>query len=282
MKMEKELDKKNEDEMQTEITQDENLPEKAGYSEVAKQDGSLSFSGGDMLQVVAKAASNPEVDADKMQKLLDVQERLMAKQAEMNFNQALTTLEGEMPRVVKTGQIVIKGRLQSKYGKYEDLDRIIRPIMRKYGLSLRFNSRQDEKGLTMKGILAHRDGHSESAEVWLPYDRSGNKNETQAVGSTISYGKRYLAGMLLDVVFEGEDDDAQSAGGEKISEDEARDLGLMLKEVKADKARFCKFMDVENLSDIPRKDLEKATKAINKKRRETEAREAKKESAEDE
>jgi hypothetical protein len=43
-------------------------------------------------------------------------------------------------------------------------------------------------------------------------DASGNKNAVQALGSAISYGKRYTASALLNLTSHGEDDDSFRAG----------------------------------------------------------------------
>ena len=64
----------------------------------------------------------------------------------------------------------------------------------------------------MTGVLRHRAGHEEEAEIELPADASGDKNPVQAVGSTMSYGQRYVTRMLLNLTSRGEDDDGAVAG----------------------------------------------------------------------
>ena len=64
----------------------------------------------------------------------------------------------------------------------------------------------------MTGVLRHAAGHKEAAELELPADSGGDKNSVQAVGSTMSYGQRYVARMLLNLTSRGEDDDGAAAG----------------------------------------------------------------------
>jgi len=45
----------------------------------------------------------------------------------------------------------------------------------------------------------------------LPLDNSGSKNAVQAVGSSVSYGKRYVMAALLNITTRGEDDDGNAA-----------------------------------------------------------------------
>ena len=46
----------------------------------------------------------------------------------------------------------------------------------------------------------------------LPADTSGSKNVVQAIGSSVSYGKRYTMQALLNITSGGEDDDGHSGG----------------------------------------------------------------------
>src|SRR5690606_16446095 len=59
--------------------------------------------------------------------------------------------------------------------------------------------------------LTHKSGHREETTIKLPADPSGNKNAVQAVASSVSYGKRYTAGALLNLTSHAEDDDAFAA-----------------------------------------------------------------------
>jgi hypothetical protein len=43
----------------------------------------------------------------------------------------------------------------------------------------------------------------------LQLDTGPGRNQNQAMGSTLSYGKRYTAEMLLNIVREGEDTDGK-------------------------------------------------------------------------
>lgn len=219
-----------------------------------------------MLQIVARAASDPNIDVDKMERLLGVQERMMAKQAEINFTRSLSTLQENLPRIKKTGQIKMKGVVQSTYAKYEDIDDVIRPLLIQNGFSLRFNSRESSGKVVITGTLAHRDGHSITDEIPLAIDASGSKNNVQGVGSTIAYGKRYLVGMLLNLVFEGEDDDGQSAGYKPLSDDQATEIKDMLRDTGADVKKFLEYMDADNVDAIDASDYGKAITALRRKK----------------
>src|SRR6185503_15653016 len=93
-----------------------------------------------------------------------------------------------------------------------------------FALSFRTGSAPDGK-LTVTGILSHRAGHQEETTLALMHDSTGSKNSVQAVGSSISYGKRYTAGALLNITSRGEDDDGKLAGApEYITETQVSEL----------------------------------------------------------
>lgn len=168
---------------------------------------SIVESGNNFIALVEKVATNPDVDVDKLEKLLAMQITVMDKQAEIAYNQALAKVQEELPVIEHDAEIKFKGKVQSTYSKYETVDAVIRPILIKNGFSLSFDTTDLNDKTFVIGYLAHRQGHKEKRMVELPLDTSGSKNTIQAMGSTISYGKRYLVGMLLNLVTKGEDND---------------------------------------------------------------------------
>jgi len=203
-----------------------------------------------MLAIISRAASDPNVDVDKMERLLDVQERMMAKQAEINFNQALGDLQEELPIIKKSAKITHSGRQISDYARYEDIHKAIKPLLIKNGFSLRFNSKESNSKIIITGTLAHRDGHSITDEIPLAIDASGAKNSVQGVGSTISYGKRYLVSMLLNLVFEGEDDDGRKSGYIPITDEHAAEIKQLLQETGVDTKSFLKWVDAQSVDEM--------------------------------
>lgn len=170
-----------------------------------------SISGG-LLEVIARAARDPAVDIDKMERLLEMQERVIARQAKEAFAVALSELQPQLPVITERGKIRNKNdQVQSTYAFWEDVNEEIRPLLAEHGFSLSFRTGRDGAEITVTGVLTHRQGHGEETTITLPADGSGNKNAVQAVASSTSYGKRYTAFALLNITTRGEDDDAQTA-----------------------------------------------------------------------
>lgn len=223
-----------------------------------------------MLSIIARAASDPAVNVEKMQALLEMQRTLMADQSKAEFNTAFARLAGRLPRVKKNGRVELgAGKGSYPFAKWEDMDRVIRPLMESEGFALMFNSKPrpgEGGGLIVSGELMHRDGYSKSAEMPLPLDSGPGRNNLQAAGSTLSYGKRYVAEMLLNIVREGEDNDGVD-NFDLISNEEAADLSRSLTETSSNLTVFLEFMGVAAIPDIPKSQLTRAKNAIAAKRK---------------
>lgn len=198
-----------------------------------------------ILQMIERAALNPEVDVDKMERLLAMQERVMERQAKASFNSALAEMQPRLPVIDENGGIKNNsGVVQSTYATWEDINDAVRPLLHEYGFALTFRPGVAGDGKqTVTAILRHREGHEEDATVTLPYDSSGNKNSVQAVGSSLTYGKRYSAIAVLNITSrarEDRDDDGKAAGLGKACQHAISEINMCedlatLRKWKADK-----------------------------------------------
>ncbi|MFG0381068.1 ERF family protein [Pseudomonas sp. zbq_18] len=165
-----------------------------------------------ILAVIGRAATDPNCDIDKMERLGALYERLKAGQAQQAYTDALANLQQELPVIRERGAITNKnGDVQSTYALWEDVNEAIKPVLARHGFSLSFRIPRNEKGIEVEAVLSHRYGHSERTSILLPADTTGSKNAVQAVASSVAYGKRYTAFALVNITTTGEDDDGQSA-----------------------------------------------------------------------
>jgi hypothetical protein len=216
-----------------------------------------------ILQVIERAAANPSVDIDKMERLLQMQERVMDRNANMAFNSSFAQMQTEMPVITERGEIAVGGQVRSKYAKFEDINEVVKPIMERYGFSINFKTSTEGNQIRVVGVLMHSMGHREEGSMLLPADTSGSKNSVQALGSSISYGKRYVMNSLLNITSRGEDN---NGAGAKITEDQVANIESLLDETKADRPKFLKYMAVEKISDISEASYKNAIAALERKR----------------
>lgn len=160
-----------------------------------------------LLTVIERAASNPEVDLDKMERLMAMHERAMNRQSHAEYVQALAAMQDELPSIGERGNAANR----YTYALWEDINTAIKPVLKRHGFAMSFRVDCAENQIKVTGVLSHAKGHSEETTITLPADASGNKNAVQAVASSVSYGKRYTAGALLNLTSHGEDDDAYAA-----------------------------------------------------------------------
>jgi len=162
-----------------------------------------------MFAMIERAARDPSVDIDKLERLMQMKKDADALAARAAFDASMADLQPELPTIGERGNAA--GRYT--YALWEDINAAIKPVLMRHGFALTFRT-DFTGGISITGVLSHRAGHREETTITLPADPSGNKNAVQAVASSVSYGKRYTAGALLNLTSHGEDDDAFMAAGE--------------------------------------------------------------------
>jgi hypothetical protein len=217
------------------------------------------------MAMIARAAADPKTDVDKLERLMAMAERREAWNAKVAYSAALSAMQDELPSIVERGEIKIGQGPGQKYALWEDINKVIKPVLKAHGFALSFRTGIAEGKITVTGVLSHAAGHSEETTIHLPSDTSGSKNAVQAVGSSTSYGKRYTAAALLNLTTGGDDDDGKAAGGDTLTDEEVEKIFALLKRTDSDQEKFCKFMGVAMVADIPRKDYGKALERLHAK-----------------
>lgn len=220
--------------------------------------------GNPVLAMIERAARDPSVDLDKMERLMAMKERADAKAAEAEFNAALSEVQDKLPAISERGKATVDNKVRYTYALWEDINTAIKPILKAHGFALSFRTDFTD-GIAITGVLSHRAGHSERTTIKLPSDASGSKNAVQAVASSVSYGKRYTAGALLNLTSHGEDDDAYTAAVEKISQEQEVKLREWLASTGSNEAKFLAYLKVDALSSLPAKRFDDALNVLKAK-----------------
>lgn len=148
-----------------------------------------------MIRVIERVATDPNADISKLEKMLDMQERVLNRNAAQAFAADMAAMQAEMPRVFK-----LAAGHNTTYARLEDINDALRPTLQKFGFCVTFRiNQQGLESVTITAVCSHKLGHSETASMTLPLDKSGSKNAVQAIGSTVSYGKRYAMCALLNI-----------------------------------------------------------------------------------
>ncbi len=213
----------------------------------------------DMIDRALVSGAAPET----LERLLALQERWEAGQARKAFDAAIAEAKAEIPIVAKNAT----GHNSKRYADFAAYAAALKPILAKHGLSYRFRTDQSDK-IMVTCILSHRDGHSEESSLSGPADASGSKNAIQAIGSTLTYLQRYTLVQALGLAA-GDDDDGKAGGiGEgAITEQQAAHLRKLIEETGTAIERFCTYMGVESIPEIPAGQYQRAVTSLEKKRR---------------
>lgn len=170
-----------------------------------------------LMTAIARAASDPTVDVEKMERLFAMHERMEARQAEVAFNDAMNRVQAHMGRV---GTDKTNTQTRSNYATYGKLDRALRPLYTAEGFSLSYGTGESEADVVRVTCdVSHRDGHTRHYHIDMPADGKGAKGgdvmtKTHATGSATQYGMRYLLKMIFNVATADEDDDGNGASGD--------------------------------------------------------------------
>jgi hypothetical protein len=117
--------------------------------------------------------------------------------------------------------------------------------------------------------VSHRDGYSEETELSGGNDNSGNKNDIQAVGSTITFLQRYTLKAALGLAATVDDDGRNSSATEKepelISADELKILRDELDARDGDVRALCEHLKLEALADLRKSEFSRILTLIKKK-----------------
>jgi len=126
--------------------------------------------------------------------------------------EALSKFQGECPVIEKTMTVTVTTKAGFKYSyKYADLPTIlstINPILAKNGLSITQPLSGDTDTLQIKTLLLHTSGENIESLISVKVERTEKMSYVQAVGSAITYLRRYAITSLLNLSADEDVDDA--------------------------------------------------------------------------
>ena len=168
-----------------------------------------------LMSFIERAAKDPEFDVQKFGELLRLQRDVGHDQARRAFNAAMADAQAEMLPVVRDAK---NSHLGNRYAKLETIDAAMRPIYTRHGFSVRYGSAPapTEGYIRLTCTVAHSGGYFEENYLDAPMAGTGSQGgrtattPVQSVGSTVTYLRRYLLGMVFNIVLADEDDDGEA------------------------------------------------------------------------
>ncbi len=203
-----------------------------------------------MLQKVIDGGITAD-NVSALESLVGLYDRMQAKNAEREFNQAFAKLQSELSSVNATRQVPNKdGSVRYRFAPYEDIMETVKPVLITNGFAISFTTRFMDGGRIVSiCTLRHVGGFSQSNEFAV---RIGGgppgSTETQADGAAKTYAKRGALCDALNIVVE-HDDDARMIG-QPIGKAIAEDLEARVTNVGADREAFLKFAGAKTFDEI--------------------------------
>jgi hypothetical protein len=211
-----------------------------------------------VLALIERVALDPRADVEKLERMMAMYERLKAKEAELAYNAAkgriLRKLAGV--KIIKNRSVLYeieKGKPQKgtyeafKYATLEEIDKHLRPLLAAEDMDLSYsNEPREGGGILIRGRLKHLPGgHYEDSFMPAPLDTTGGKSDVQAVGSTNSFLRRYVACNIFNIVVVGDDDDGN---GGTIDEAQTKTILDLVKKAKVG-PKFLKYMKAKSIAE---------------------------------
>lgn len=232
-----------------------------------------SYAPDSLLNFVAMAVRDPATDVAKLETLLRMQREIVADDARLRFNQAMSCVQAEMQPVVRDAE---NSETRSRYARLETIDAVIRPIYTRHGLCLSFNEVPVERpSIRVSCDVAHSAGHSAIYFLEAVLDVAGprgtvNKTPLHGLGSAVSYLQRYLTRMIFNVVLCNEDNDGNLRGRViLLTPPQVEELNKLMRETFTLEAKFLAAMcpGLQAIEQAPGADFIRLRTALLSKKR---------------
>lgn len=214
--------------------------------------------------VLRNPALTPEM-VSVVERLVALKEREDIKNAERDFNVSFVALKQEIPVIVATSVIPNRG----KYERYEDIMRVVGPLLLKHGFSESYSQSADDKRITVNCHLSHVSGCSRTTPFSV---RLGGRadSDTQADCKASTTAKRNALLMALGIVirqdiYQSDEADSSIEGG-FITREQAADLRLLCEETGSDMKKFLEFADAKSFEEIMDSRFADLVQKLNSKR----------------
>ena len=219
--------------------------------------------------MLMQIALNKGIDVDKLERLLVMQQKWEENKARQAYHEAMAAFKMNPPKIWRDLQVKY-GAKESTGWSHSDLGVAGEAIgigLAEHGLNHTWRTLPQENGkIRVDCVITHKLGHSESTWLDSAPDKTGSKNDIQAIGSAVFYLERYTLFAITGLAPARMDDDGNAAS-ESITPEQAQEIKKLLKEKRFDDARAKKFLEFagsETVDTIPAKNYKEAVTNLKK------------------
>lgn len=216
-----------------------------------------------LMRMIDRMTTDPNCKPETVLAMLDVQQKWEANEARKAFVAAMAEFKAEALTITKNKRVTYKtdrGTTQYDHATLDNVTDVLVPALSKHGFSHRFDVAQSNGTITVSCILTHVLGHSERTTMTAGPDKSGSKNDIQAIGSTVTYLQRYTLLAATGLAVGGTDDDGKGGKPETITPDQVAEIESLVAESanpEATRSAILRIAQVEKIADMHPDDYQK-------------------------
>jgi len=225
-----------------------------------------------MVSMIERMAMNPDVDVEKLERLMAMQEKMLNRESEQAYTRAMVQVQSEIDAVTRDK---INPQTHSRFVSLEAMKKVVVPVYTKEGFALSYGEAEStkENNVRVTCKVMHSSGHSENFFYDCPIDDKGiagkvNKTPTHGKASAVTYGERYILKLIFNITIQDEDDDGNAAYNQidYIDEDQVMAISSLIKETSSNRDSFLKYLKVRSLSELPSNKFAGAMAALESKK----------------
>lgn len=193
--------------------------------------------------MLIQSAIDHGIDIDKLERLFELQQRWEADQGKKAFAEAIAAFQNEMPPIEKKRKAD-----RFTYAGFDDIMAVARPILSKHGITIGFDTQQQENGQIKVTARLRVGSYHEDRSFAVPVNNQIRVSNTQQFGATLSYAKRYCLCAALNIVTVGEDKEGDLR--EFVNKEQIAELSDLLKRTGSDIPKFLQWAEADSISEM--------------------------------
>lgn len=161
----------------------------------------------DYHAIITRAAAVKDVNIEKLQQLMEMQETWEKRRATEHYNDAMALAQGEMTQISRDS---VNTQTRSQYASLAALDAAIRPIYTRHGFSIEFDEESASDTHTLVIAYVSCGAETRKRRKWVPVTTTGFKGQqmmtpTHASIGAVTYARRTLLKMVFNLAEEDDD-----------------------------------------------------------------------------
>lgn len=153
------------------------------------------------------------VKTEQISVVMDLRDRQDTKEQEQAMTEAMAGFKSEAIEIIKRKHVKFKtdkGWTEYDHAELADVIDAVTPQLSRYGLSVTWKpTKQTNDWVEVTCWVKHVRGGSDQATLGAAPDKTGGKNNIQAIGSSCTYLSRYLTLLLLGLAAKDQDNDGR-------------------------------------------------------------------------